>query len=132
VGKVENISPASREGRIETFFAPGCHINRRFLSEVSNGKEKKWVIVTVLVGLEVLVCAGMILAARGIPWHFFYVADALAEEVFEQTFTVSTLAYLEVEVVTSNIEIARGTSPGVVVKAIKQVWGRKMHPEQSM
>jgi DUF4097 and DUF4098 domain-containing protein YvlB len=93
--------------------------------------KKKWVIVTVLVGLEVLVCAGMILAARGISWHFFYVADTLAEEVFEQTFTVSTPAYLEVEGITSNIEIARGTSPVIVVKAIKQAWGRNEREAQA-
>jgi DUF4097 and DUF4098 domain-containing protein YvlB len=93
--------------------------------------KKKWVIVTVLVGLEVLVCAGMILAARGIPWHFFYVADTLAEEVFEETFTVSTPAYLEVKGVTSNIEIVGGTSPEIVVKAIKQVWGRNEREAQA-
>jgi lia operon protein LiaG len=93
--------------------------------------KKKWVIVTVLLGLEVLVCAGMILAARGIPWHFFYVADTLAEEVFEETFTVSTPAYLEVEGITSNIEISRGTSPVIVVKAIKQAWGRNEREAQA-
>jgi DUF4097 and DUF4098 domain-containing protein YvlB len=90
--------------------------------------KRKWWIVGILVILELLVCAGMLLALwagrtifQGV--RFFYRADTHVEETVEETFVVNGPAVLDLETMAGNVTVTGGTESEVQVAARLSLWG---------
>jgi len=100
-------------------------------------KAKKAFLLTILIGLETLICllilASLAATQLGVTStaRLFYWADTHAQETIEERFTVDGPAILDLENLRGEVQVAAGEGDEYVIVAHKEAWGQGQEDAQA-